>query len=66
MQVVFVNGGFINEMGPFEPGSVVTLPDDAAESLIKSGAASPVLPACKKPITLSLNVWFDKKDDAHV
>ena len=66
MQVIFVNGGFINDMGPFEPGSVITLPDDAAENLIKTGAATPVLPVRKKPITLSMNVRVNTKDDANV
>ncbi len=58
MQVIYVSGGFINEMGPFEPGALVSIPDDDAEHLLKTGAVLPVLPASKKPILISLAVNF--------
>ena len=59
MQVILVHGGYINEMGPFEPGAKVSIPDEWAEHLLKTGAVLPVLPASKKPISISLAVNFD-------
>jgi len=64
MQVIYVSGGFINEMGPFEPGALVSIPDDDAEHLLKTGAVLPVLPVSKKPISIMLAIDFDAAKEA--
>lgn len=66
MQVIYVAGGFINEMGPFEPGAMVTIPDEQAEHLLKTGAVLPVQPLSKKPISFSLSLSFDTKEAENV
>ena len=64
MQVIYVSGRFINEMGPFEPGALVSIPDDDAEHLLKTGAVLPVLPVSKKPISIMLAIDFDAAKEA--
>jgi hypothetical protein len=66
MQVIFVHGGYINDMGPFEPGALVSVPDEIGNHLLGTGAVTPVLPASKKPISFSLNVKFDNKESTDV
>jgi hypothetical protein len=66
MQVILVHGGYINGMGPFEPGALVSVPDEIGNHLLGTGAVTPVLPASKKPISFSLNVKFDNKEPTDV
>jgi hypothetical protein len=52
--------------GPFEPGALVSVPDEIGNHLLGTGAVTPVLPASKKPISFSLNVKFDNKEPTDV
>lgn len=54
MKISFLGGGYLNELGPFEPGAEIVVPNDQAEQLIANGLATAILPQCVQPIRITL------------
>lgn len=54
MKIIFLNGGYLNEQGPFECGDEVNVSEADALQLIEQGAALPIAPISARPITISI------------
>ncbi len=67
MQVIFVPGGYLNELGPFEPGARITIPHDWAPQLLADGIVKPLptpgVGAAPIKIGFSISVNSDDRND---
>lgn len=64
MQVTFLNGGYLNEQGPFEPGATVSVSEADALQLIADGVAQAIQPIRARPITITIApITFDSKTE---
>ena len=56
MRIIFLPGGFLNELGPFEAGEEITVPSDWVPQLIAQGVARPVPKLSARPITVTVKL----------
>ena len=63
MQISFLPGGYLNELGPFEPGAVITLPDAEGRQLIANGLALALAPISARPITITITQKTEGADN---
>ena len=55
-RIIFLNGGYLNERGPFETGQEILVPDDQAEQLVNLGQAVLVISPYQRPVSISLSI----------
>ena len=55
MRIIFLTGGKINELGPYECGEEISIREDWGRELIASGNATEVTPLSGRPITFGIS-----------
>lgn len=66
MQVIFINGGKLNELGPFEAGAHISIPDHWVPQLLADGVVKklPVPGTSEAPVNISCS--FSIKESGNV
>lgn len=67
MQVIFINGGRLNDLGPFEAGERISIPDHWAPQLLADGVVKPVAPQGGldgEPLRFSFSMEVGGRNDA--
>ena len=54
MRIIFLNGGFLNDQGPFEPGEAISVSEADGLQLIANGSATAVPRASARPVTITI------------
>lgn len=55
-RIIFLNGGYLNERGPFETGQEILVPDEQAEQLVNLGQAVLVPASYLRPVSISIAI----------
>jgi hypothetical protein len=61
MKIVFLQGGFINDMGPFESGQLISVPEEIGQDLLAQGLATPVELPSHRPISITLKTLHNAR-----
>lgn len=64
MRIIFLNGGYMNEQGPFKPGEEISVPEADGLQMIDNGAALPVPKASARPVTITITIKH--QESSHV
>lgn len=56
MKIIFLPGGHLNDLGPFEAGEEINVPADWVPQLIAQGVALPVPNLSAKPLTVTVKL----------
>jgi hypothetical protein len=56
MRIVFLPGGYLNELGPFQPNQEIDVPAILANQLILDGLARFITPPSAIPVSVTLKV----------
>lgn len=64
MQVIFINGGRLNDLGPFEAGARISIPDHWAPQLLADGVVKPApIPGVDgEPLRFNFSMSEDRKN----
>ena len=54
MKIIYLNGGYLNELGPFEENEEISVPQAMALQLIEQGLALHVPLSSARPLTITL------------
>ena len=63
MRITFLPGGSLNELGPFQAGAEIVVPDAMAIQLIADGLALPIAPISARRITLTINTTSEEQKE---
>lgn len=56
MRIIFLPGGFLNELGPFEPGAEISAPEAWCADLLANGLALPIPKISSQPVTVTIKL----------
>ena len=63
MKIKFLPGGSLNNLGPFEAGEEIVIPDADGLQLIKNGLALPIGEISANPVTITIKVANQGESD---
>ena len=66
MKIKFLPGGRLNNLGPFEIGEEIHLPDADGLQLIENGLALPIGKISARPFTITITIKVASQEANHV